>query len=115
MSDAECVRACMRQQQARYAFLSNGKLYQLANQDAPGLDGAADMPVRLTGLLNNGTITISRIVLQSDPPVTFLAGGLERVSRGAMELVLSRFVPPGGSPSNEARARPQCSSRLGGA
>jgi len=58
----ECTRACVKGG-AKYAFVSNGKVYAIANQDFAGLVTHAGHTVKLTGELNadSKTIRVSKL------------------------------------------------------
>jgi hypothetical protein len=61
MSDHDCTVACVKEHNAKYVFVHSGKLYTIANQDAPGLEDNAGESVKLTGGVNGDTITVSKI------------------------------------------------------
>jgi hydrogenase maturation factor len=61
MSDRDCSLACVKDHQAKYVFVHNGKVLNIANQDAAGLEEHAGHTVKLTGTLNGDTITVSKI------------------------------------------------------
>ena len=61
MSDRECTLACVKEHQAKYVFVHNGKVLNIANQDVAGLDEHAGHTVKLTGAQDGDTITVSKI------------------------------------------------------
>jgi hypothetical protein len=64
VTDRDCTVACVSYQTAdspKFVFVSQGKVYPIANQKFGGLARYAGQPISLTGDLNNGTITVSRI------------------------------------------------------
>lgn len=62
MTDRDCTLAC-RKGDVKYVFVSNGKVYNIENQELALLQEHAGHPVRLTGEMKGDTITISRIVM----------------------------------------------------
>jgi hypothetical protein len=56
----DCTLACVKAG-AKYVFLMNGKVYNIANQDFAGLPAHADDTVMLTGTLDGDTITVSKV------------------------------------------------------
>lgn len=60
MTDAECTKACVKGG-AKYVMVSEGKVYQIANQDQPDLATMAGQNVQITGPMNGDTITITKI------------------------------------------------------
>jgi nitrogen fixation protein FixH len=61
MTDAECARMCVKKG-AKYVFVSDGKVYQLANQHSKTIASHAGEQVKLTGELKGDTITATKIV-----------------------------------------------------
>lgn len=61
MSDRDCTLACVKEHQAKYVFVHHGKVLNIANQDAAGLEEHAGHTVKLTGNLTGDTITVSKI------------------------------------------------------
>ena len=61
MSDRECTLACVKEHGAKYVFVSQGKVYKIANQEFAGLETHAGHKVALTGELKDDTITVSKI------------------------------------------------------
>jgi hypothetical protein len=59
-TDRDCTLGCVKAG-AKYVFVSNGKVYQIANQDQPDLQKDAGESVRLTGNVNGDTITVSKV------------------------------------------------------
>jgi len=45
----------------KFVFVSQGKVYPIANQRFGGLARYAGQPIMLTGEMNDGTITVSKI------------------------------------------------------
>jgi hypothetical protein len=62
MTAHDCTNACVKAG-AKYVFISNGKTYNIANQDFADLQEHAGHTVRLTGTLDGDTITVSKIVM----------------------------------------------------
>lgn len=57
----ECVENCVKGG-SKYVFLAaDGRVLQIANQDAAGLAALAGTPVRMTGELTSNAITVSKI------------------------------------------------------
>jgi hypothetical protein len=61
MTDAECTRMCIKKG-AKYVFVSDGKVYQLANQHSKTIASHAGQEVQLTGEMKGDTITATKIV-----------------------------------------------------
>ncbi len=62
MSDRDCTLACVKDHNARYVFVSGGKVYNL-NQDFGALKEHAGHIVKVTGAMSGDTITVSRIAM----------------------------------------------------
>lgn len=60
MSDHDCTLACIKNG-AKYVFVTNGKVYQIENQDFSSLPEYAGENVRLTGDMNGNTIKVTSI------------------------------------------------------
>jgi len=60
VSEHDCVVACVKTG-AKYTFVQGGKVYDITNQDYPGLEEYAGETVRLTGDRAGDTITVSKI------------------------------------------------------
>ncbi len=56
----QCTQACIKKG-AAYVFVSDGKVYNISNQTAPGLAKYAGENVKLTGDVNGSAITVSKI------------------------------------------------------
>ena len=56
MTDEECTKVCLTKG-AKYIFVSDGKVYQLANQKSKTIASHAGQQVELTGTLTGDTIT----------------------------------------------------------
>jgi hypothetical protein len=56
MTDADCTAVCVKKG-AKYVFVSEGKVYQLANQSSKTIAAHAGQQVELTGTLKGDTIT----------------------------------------------------------
>ena len=66
VTDRDCTVACVSYQTAdspKFVFVSQGKVYPIANQRFGGLARYAGQPITLTGEMNNGTITVSKITV----------------------------------------------------
>jgi hypothetical protein len=63
MTDRDCALACVKAG-GKYVFVSDGKVYKIANQDSPLLQmHAGHAGVTLTGDLAGDTITVTKIVM----------------------------------------------------
>ena len=62
MTDRDCTLEC-RKGEVKYVFVSNGKVYNIENQELALLQVHAGHPVRLTGEMKGDTITVSQIVM----------------------------------------------------
>ena len=62
LTDRECVQACIKDG-GKYVFVSNGKVYDIANQDDPELAEHAGHTVKLTGEMSGNSITVSKIAM----------------------------------------------------
>jgi hypothetical protein len=62
MTDRACTAACVKDG-AKYVFVSNGKVYNISNQDNPALAAHAGHSVRLTGEMSGDTIKVSKIAM----------------------------------------------------
>ena len=60
MTDADCTTVCVKNG-SKYVFMSEGKVYQLANQNSKTIASHAGQEVTLTGELKGDTITASKI------------------------------------------------------
>ncbi len=58
--DRDCTLACLKDK-AKYVFVVDGKVYKIANQNFGSLQTRAGQTVRLSGDLQNDTITVSKI------------------------------------------------------
>ena len=65
MSDRDCTAACVKGG-AKYVFVSNGKVYNIQNQDLARLQEHAGHTVQLTGEMKGNTITVSTIAMPAD-------------------------------------------------
>ena len=66
VTDRDCTVACVSYQTAdspKFVFVSQGKVLPIANQRFGGLARYAGQPITLTGEMNNGTITVSKITV----------------------------------------------------
>ena len=62
MTDRDCTLGCVKGG-AKYVFVSDGKVYQIANQDLAALQKEAGESVSLTGNVNGDTITVSKVAM----------------------------------------------------
>ena len=62
-TDRDCTLACVKGG-SQYVFVSEGKVYKLANQTSPDLQIHAGHMVQLTGEMKGETITFSKIEMQ---------------------------------------------------
>jgi hypothetical protein len=60
MTDADCTKVCVKGG-AKYVFVSEGKVYQLANQSSKTIASHAGQEVKLTGEMKGDTITASKM------------------------------------------------------
>ncbi|MEQ1946090.1 MAG: hypothetical protein ABL995_02810 [Bryobacteraceae bacterium] len=60
MTERDCVLACVKGG-GKYVFVSDGKVFQIANQGLPLLQTHAGHTVRLTGEMRDDTITVSNL------------------------------------------------------
>jgi hypothetical protein len=63
MTDTDCTRVCVKKG-AKYVFVSDGKVYQLANQTSKTIATHAGHQVELTGRLSGDTITATSIKMK---------------------------------------------------
>jgi hypothetical protein len=56
MTDADCTTLCVKKG-AKYVFVSDGKVYQIANQNSKQIATHAGQEVELTGTMKGDTIT----------------------------------------------------------
>ena len=59
-TDRDCTLACIKGG-SKYVFVSDGKVYNIANQKMAALRTDAGMQVELTGTMKGDTITVSKI------------------------------------------------------
>ena len=63
MTDRACALACAKAG-AKFVFVSDGKVYKIANQDSPLLQmHAGHAGVTLTGEMKGDTITVSKVAM----------------------------------------------------
>lgn len=62
MTDHDCTLACVKAG-GKYVFVSDGKVYQIANQDMAALMKEAGDSVSVTGDVNGDTITVSKVAM----------------------------------------------------
>src|SRR6185436_7045521 len=60
MTDADCTGVCVKKG-AKYVFVSDGKVFQLANQTSKQIAAHAGQQVELTGTLKGDTITAKQM------------------------------------------------------
>ena len=60
MTDADCTAACIKKG-AKYVFVSDGKVYKIANQKSKTIASHAGQQVELTGTMQGDTITAKTI------------------------------------------------------
>src|SRR5437867_12176895 len=63
MPDRDCTLACVRGG-STFVLVSDGKIYQIANQDLADLKTHAGHKVKITGELKGDSITVSKIDMQ---------------------------------------------------
>ena len=62
-TDKACTQGCVKGG-AKYVFVSEGKVYEIANQDMADLAKDAGQPVSVTGDMSGNTITVSKISMK---------------------------------------------------
>jgi len=62
-TDRDCTLACVKAG-GKFVFVSDGKVYNVANQSLPALQEQAGHVVEVTGDLKGDTITISKIEMR---------------------------------------------------
>ena len=62
LNNRSCALACVKDG-ARLVFVSDGKVFKIANQDLPALTANAGYIVQLTGEMKDDAITVSKVVL----------------------------------------------------
>jgi hypothetical protein len=63
MTDRDCALACVKGG-GKFVFVSDGKVYKIANQDSPLLQmHAGHAGVTLTGEMKGDTITVSKVAM----------------------------------------------------
>jgi hypothetical protein len=60
MTEADCTAVCVKKG-AKYVFVSEGKVYQLANQTSKTIAAHAGQQVELTGTIKGDTITAKQM------------------------------------------------------
>jgi len=60
MTDTDCTTACIKKD-AKYVFVSDGKVYKLANQNSKTIASHAGQQVELVGMMKGDTITATKI------------------------------------------------------
>jgi hypothetical protein len=55
--------ACIKEHNAKYVFVRNGKVYNIDHQDFAALQEHAGHTVKLSGEMKGDTITVSKIVM----------------------------------------------------
>ena len=60
-TDRDCTLACIKAG-SKIVFVSDGKVFNIANQKLAGLTANAGETVELTGTMKGDTITVSKIV-----------------------------------------------------
>ena len=63
MTDRDCALACVKGG-GKYVFVSDGKVYNISNQDLPLLQVHAGHTVQLTGDMKGDTIMVSNITMK---------------------------------------------------
>ena len=62
LTDRACALACVKNG-AKYVFVSQGKVYDINNQNQADLAKGAGNPVTVTGDMNGNTITVTKVAL----------------------------------------------------
>lgn len=60
MTARQCTQACIKGG-AKYVFVSDGKVYNISNQNDAGLAKYAGEDVKLTGEMSGDTVTVAKI------------------------------------------------------
>ena len=60
MTDTDCTLMCVKKG-AKYVFVSDGKVYKLANQESKQIASHAGQRIELTGRMSGDTITATRM------------------------------------------------------
>jgi hypothetical protein len=63
LTDRECVQACIKDG-AKYVFVSNGKVYDISNQDDAALAEHAGHNVTLKGEMTGNSIKVSSVSMK---------------------------------------------------
>lgn len=63
LTDRACTLGCVKNG-AKFVFVSNGKVYQIANQKLADLAKNAGEAVSLTGDVNGQTITVTKVMMK---------------------------------------------------
>jgi hypothetical protein len=63
MTEQECTVGCVTKRGQKYVLVSDGKVYQIENQNYAGLPVHAAQAVKVTGSLKGDSITVSQIVV----------------------------------------------------
>ena len=66
MTDADCAKACVNEHGGKYVFVSEGKVYTIANQDFAPLKDHAGHKVALSGEMKGESITVSKIEMPAE-------------------------------------------------
>jgi hypothetical protein len=64
LTDRACAQACVKAG-AKYVFVADGKVYNIANQNFADLERNAGESVRLTGDVTGDMITVSKVAFES--------------------------------------------------
>ena len=64
MSDRDCTLACV-QHGGKYIFVSEGKVYNIENQELADLKNHAGHTVKITGEMTGDTIKVKKVVMVS--------------------------------------------------
>ena len=60
MTDADCTSVCVKKG-AKYVFVADGKVYQIANQNSKQIASHAGHDVELTGTMKGDVITATQL------------------------------------------------------
>ena len=63
MPDRDCTLACIRGG-SKFVLVSDGKMFQIANQDLADLQTHAGHKVKMTGELKGDSLTVTKIEMQ---------------------------------------------------
>jgi hypothetical protein len=63
MPDRDCAMTCKKEHNAKFVFVSDGKVYNVSNQDFAELQAHAGHSVTVTGTISGDTITVAKVAM----------------------------------------------------